>query len=254
MLYAHVGMLRRCEARVSIAPSNWIRPATGWAHGDRERVLGLTPCMTRPSRPTRRFPRPVPWAYFAYVGAGRLEAGAGAIDAVAASQSVRWPGDARPSSDCWRMQGRHAARGRAAQTGAGGRRPSAGRSIMLLIHRACIYALGGDATTSVEWMERTVETGMPNYPTFARDRCFDLIRSSASVHAVHGQAQTGVGGLRTQDAIHGSTRGTAVRPLDVSSEQGAARRKQSGGRRPIPPVHGRPPRQIHAWQATSNPS
>ena len=44
--------------------------------------------------------------------------------------------------------------------------------------RACVYALVGDAEASVEWVERTVKTGMPIYPAFARDTCFDPIRGS----------------------------------------------------------------------------
>ena len=42
--------------------------------------------------------------------------------------------------------------------------------------RACVYALGGNADRSVEWMRETVENGMPNYPAFSRDACFDSIR------------------------------------------------------------------------------
>ena len=45
--------------------------------------------------------------------------------------------------------------------------------------RACISALGGDASQSVKWLEETVTAGMPIYPAFARDRCFDPIRRDA---------------------------------------------------------------------------
>jgi tetratricopeptide (TPR) repeat protein len=45
--------------------------------------------------------------------------------------------------------------------------------------RACVYALGGNADRSVEWMRETVENGMPNYPAFSRDACFDPIRHTA---------------------------------------------------------------------------
>ncbi len=45
--------------------------------------------------------------------------------------------------------------------------------------RACVYALGGNADRSVELMREAVEHGMPNYPAFSRDTCFDPIRHTA---------------------------------------------------------------------------
>jgi hypothetical protein len=45
--------------------------------------------------------------------------------------------------------------------------------------RACISGLAGDATAAVKWLEETVTGGMPIYPAFARDRCFDPIRRDA---------------------------------------------------------------------------
>ena len=45
--------------------------------------------------------------------------------------------------------------------------------------RACISGLAGDAPASVAWLEETVAAGMPNYPAFARDRCFEPIRRDA---------------------------------------------------------------------------
>jgi adenylate cyclase len=45
-------------------------------------------------------------------------------------------------------------------------------------NRACIYALAGKANVAVEWLRDTVKAGMPNYPAFSRDRCFDPIRQS----------------------------------------------------------------------------
>jgi tetratricopeptide (TPR) repeat protein len=49
--------------------------------------------------------------------------------------------------------------------------------------RACVYALGGNADRSVEEMRDAVETGMPNYPTFYRDACFDPIRQTTVFNA-----------------------------------------------------------------------
>ena len=42
--------------------------------------------------------------------------------------------------------------------------------------RACIAALGRDTASAVHWLEETVETGLPVYPAFMRDACFDPIR------------------------------------------------------------------------------
>jgi hypothetical protein len=47
-------------------------------------------------------------------------------------------------------------------------------------HRACLYAMTGDAETAVRWLDETVKNGMPVYPAFERDTCFDRIRTSAS--------------------------------------------------------------------------
>jgi serine/threonine-protein kinase len=45
--------------------------------------------------------------------------------------------------------------------------------------RACIYGFGGKAEMAVEAMRDTVRHGMPNYPAFSRDACFDPIRQTA---------------------------------------------------------------------------
>ena len=41
---------------------------------------------------------------------------------------------------------------------------------------ACIRALRRDPASAVEWLRRTADTGMPNYPLFARDPLLDNIR------------------------------------------------------------------------------
>ena len=43
---------------------------------------------------------------------------------------------------------------------------------------ACIYALQGKSREAVHWLSKTVETGMPNYPMFARDPNLARIRTS----------------------------------------------------------------------------
>jgi predicted negative regulator of RcsB-dependent stress response len=41
---------------------------------------------------------------------------------------------------------------------------------------ACVYALSGNADEALKWLRTTAETGMPNYPLFARDAYLDRIR------------------------------------------------------------------------------
>jgi Tetratricopeptide repeat len=45
--------------------------------------------------------------------------------------------------------------------------------------RACIDALAKNADGAVHWLEETATHGLPVYPAFARDSCFDPIRGSA---------------------------------------------------------------------------
>ena len=48
--------------------------------------------------------------------------------------------------------------------------------------RACVFALTGDATSAVHWLDATVKNGMPIYPAFSRDKCFErcAMRHSSS--------------------------------------------------------------------------
>lgn len=43
---------------------------------------------------------------------------------------------------------------------------------------ACVYALSGKTDEAVKWLRTTAETGMPNYPLFARDAHLDRIRKA----------------------------------------------------------------------------
>jgi eukaryotic-like serine/threonine-protein kinase len=45
---------------------------------------------------------------------------------------------------------------------------------------ACAYALEGKVDEAVKWLRVTAETGMPNYPLFARDKNLDRIRQQES--------------------------------------------------------------------------
>ncbi|MGI8733974.1 MAG: protein kinase domain-containing protein [Pyrinomonadaceae bacterium] len=45
---------------------------------------------------------------------------------------------------------------------------------------ACVYALAGKTDEAVKWLRTTAETGMPNYPLFARDPHLDRIRKETA--------------------------------------------------------------------------
>jgi TolB-like protein/Flp pilus assembly protein TadD/predicted Ser/Thr protein kinase len=45
---------------------------------------------------------------------------------------------------------------------------------------ACVYALEGKTDEAVKWLRTTAETGMPNYPLFARDPHLDRIRRESA--------------------------------------------------------------------------
>jgi tetratricopeptide (TPR) repeat protein len=122
-------------------------------------------------------PRPVAWSYFYYVGAGRLDEARRMIDGALA----RNPEDGSALTGralLLAKEGRHAEARRLLRP----MPPEAARKRTYhhgTYTRACIDGLGGHAEASVHWLEETATHGMPIYPAFARDSCFDPIRGSA---------------------------------------------------------------------------
>ena len=122
-------------------------------------------------------PRPVPWSYLYYAGAGRLDEARRMIDEALA----RNPEDGAALGGralLLAKEGRHVEARRLLKP----MPPEAARRRTYhhaTYTRACIDALGGDAEASVHWLEETATHGMPIYPAFARDSCFDPIRGSA---------------------------------------------------------------------------
>ena len=43
---------------------------------------------------------------------------------------------------------------------------------------ACVFALAGKSDEAVKWLRTTADTGMPNYPLFARDPHLNRIRKA----------------------------------------------------------------------------
>ena len=124
-------------------------------------------------------PRPVAWSHLYYVGAGRLDEARRMIDEALARNPE--DGGALNGAGAAAGQGRAACRGATvAQADApDGREKDERITTPRICARACIDALAGDAGAAVHWLEETATHGMPVYPAFARDSCFDPIRGSA---------------------------------------------------------------------------
>ena len=120
--------------------------------------------------------RPVAWSHLYYVGAGRFDEARRMIDEALA----RNPEDGAALSGRALLEakeGRHAEARRLLKPMAPG--AARGRTYHHATYaRACIDALAGDAKGAVHWLEETATHGMPVYPAFARDSCFDPIRGS----------------------------------------------------------------------------
>jgi tetratricopeptide (TPR) repeat protein len=122
--------------------------------------------------------RPVAWSYFYYIGAGRREDARRLIDeALARDAGNRSALGARALLLAW--EGRDAeAKALLADFSPAARNGQTYHHATYL--RACVSALGGDADAAAHWLQETVDTGLRVYPAFARDRCFDRIRSTPS--------------------------------------------------------------------------
>ena len=170
--YGHLGMVER--ARQELTRALEIDPTNDSVRAEVANLYWYSALYDEAIAENQKLVRPIAWAYFYYVGARRFDEGQRLIDAALAqnpkdglakgaralllayqgkhAQAQQW---LDPIADDFRMDRRfhHAA-----------------------YLRACISALAGDAATAVKSLEDTVVTGMPIYPAFARDRCFDPIR------------------------------------------------------------------------------
>jgi eukaryotic-like serine/threonine-protein kinase len=170
--YGHLGMVER--ARQELTRALEIDPTNDSVRAEVANLYWYSALYDEAIAENQKLVRPIAWAYFYYVGARRFDEGQRLIDAALAqnpkdglakgaralllayqgkhAQAQQW---LDPIADDFRMDRRfhHAA----------------------YLH-ACISALAGDAATAVKWLEDTVVTGMPIYPAFVRDRCFDPIR------------------------------------------------------------------------------
>jgi tetratricopeptide (TPR) repeat protein len=63
---------------------------------------------------------------------------------------------------------------------------------------ACVYALSGKANEAVKWLRTTAETGMPNYPLFARDPHLNRIRKEPAFTQFMSELKTRWEGFKHQ--------------------------------------------------------
>jgi len=171
-LYTHVGLLdqglRELRRALEIDPTNVSVqadiPNSYWYNALYEEAIAAD----------QKLERPVPWNYFYYLGAGRTEEARRMVDQVLA----RNPNDLFvPAARYWLL----ALEGKYAEARAVLTFPD--NEMSRSVHhgtymKACIAALTGDSTSAVRFLEATAKNGMPNYPAFSRDKCFDKVRSA----------------------------------------------------------------------------
>jgi eukaryotic-like serine/threonine-protein kinase len=127
---------------------------------------------------SERLSGPSAFAYAAYIGAGRLADARRRIgEALARDSNDATALGQFPLLLAW--EGKHA-EAQAKLTSFSEARRMNRNFHHATYARACVYALGAEPDRAVEWLRATVQAGMPNYPAFARDRCFDPVRKSAA--------------------------------------------------------------------------
>lgn len=170
-LYAHLGMVEPAIREVNRALE--IDPTNESVRSELPQIYWISALYDEAIEEHRRVGANVPWLYFYYLGALRYDEANRLID-VALDRN---PKDALALSARDQIQAR--------QGKAQGLRPplsTAARMNRTMHHatyaRACVWASVGNAAVALEWMKETVALGMPVYPAFQRDRCFDPIRQS----------------------------------------------------------------------------
>ena len=99
-------------------------------------------------------------------------------------------------------QGRAACRGATVAQADGSRRPREDERITTPRMRAHVSTpLPATPRAAVHWLEETATHGMPVYPAFARDSCFDPIRGSAPFIRFMTELKPVWDEVRSQDAI-----------------------------------------------------
>ncbi len=171
-LYTHVGLLdqglHELRRALEIDPTNESVqadiPNSYWYNALYEEAIAAD----------QKLERPVPWNYFYYLGAGRTDEARRMVDQALS----RNPNDPiAPGGRYWlfALEGKYA-QARELFTSVGNEMSRTFHHATYL--RACVSALTGDAMSAVQWLDATVKNGMPIYPAFARDKCFDKVRGT----------------------------------------------------------------------------
>jgi serine/threonine-protein kinase len=171
--YAHVGLLdqalRELRRALEIDPTNEsVRaeiPNAYWYNALYEEAIAED----------QKLERPVAGNYVYYLGPGRTDEARRMID-----QALTRNPDSRRARDVrgWLL----AVEGKYPEARAQLLDVDSLRMNRVFHHvtytRACIFSLMGDATSAVQWLDETVKNGMPIYPAFFRDHCFDKVRKA----------------------------------------------------------------------------
>jgi eukaryotic-like serine/threonine-protein kinase len=173
--YAHLGMVEPAQRHLMRALE--IDPTNDSARTELTNLYWFSALYDQAIAENQKLVRPIAWTYYFYVGAGRLEEGQRLIDAALA----RDPKDGLAKGAralLLAFQGKHAEAQQWLDPIADDFRMDR-RFHHAAYQRACISSLAGDAQNALKWLDDTVKAGMPIYPAFARDRCFDPIRRDA---------------------------------------------------------------------------
>jgi TolB-like protein/tRNA A-37 threonylcarbamoyl transferase component Bud32/Flp pilus assembly protein TadD len=173
VLYGHLGLID--EAERSLRRALEIDPTNDSARAELVNTYWYSARYEEAIARNASLPTPIAWAHSFYLGAGRVADAGRMMEATVARDPTAVHDASRALLLAW--QGRHA-EARALWT------PAAQQSRMSRTyhHRtyawACVNGLAGDAAATVRDLEETVRNGMPIYPAFERDRCFDPVRQA----------------------------------------------------------------------------
>jgi TolB-like protein/Tfp pilus assembly protein PilF len=172
--YGHFGMVEAAMRALERAAE--IDPTNDTVRAERVIALWVSARYAEAIAENEKLGRPLsgPQTIVAYVGAGRLNDARPMIDeALARNPNDRVARDLRAVLVA--KEGKHTEA--AAMLVPLSESQRMGRAFHhAAYNRACVYALASNANIAVEWLRDTVKAGMPNYPAFSRDSCFDPIR------------------------------------------------------------------------------
>jgi tetratricopeptide (TPR) repeat protein len=170
--YGHVGLLDQAIRELRRALE--IDPTNASVQAEVPNVYWWNALFNDAIAADQKLERPVPSNYHYYLGAGRTDEARRMIDQALA----RNPNDLIAADGrfwLFALEGKYA-EVRGLLTRAGNEMSRTYHHLTYL--KACVSALTGDDTSAVQWLDATVKNGMPIYPAFWRDKCFDKVRDA----------------------------------------------------------------------------